>query len=48
MSVGEIEILKERAEKWKNGEYSTTCVRPCINIQQFVELYLKLFLLVGD
>ncbi len=54
MSLEEVEILKERAEKFlmngehllKNGIYDLAA----FNIQQFVELYLKykLFLLVGD
>ena len=54
MSLEEIEILKERAEKFlrngehllKNGVYDLAA----FNVQQFVELYLKykLFLLVGD
>lgn len=54
MSLEEIEILKERAEKFlKNGEEllkSGVYDLAAFNIQQFVELYLKykLFLLAGD
>jgi HEPN domain-containing protein len=54
MGVEEIEILKERAEKFlKNGEYllsNEVFDLAAFNIQQFVELYLKyrLFLLSGD
>ncbi|AEA46807.1 HEPN domain-containing protein [Archaeoglobus veneficus] len=54
MSVEEIEILRDRAEKFlRNGEYllhSGVFDLAAFNIQQFVELYLKykLFLLAGD
>ncbi len=54
MSFEEIEILKERAEKFlENGEYLLSkgvLDLAAFNIQQSVELYLKykLFLLAGD
>jgi len=54
MSLEEIEILRERAEKFlKNGEYllnNEVYDLAAFNIQQFVELYLKykLFILPGD
>jgi HEPN domain-containing protein len=54
MSLEEIEILRERAEKFlKNGEYllnNEVYDLAAFNIQQFVELYLKykLFILSGD
>ncbi len=54
MGIEEIEILRERAEKFlENGEYLLSkgvLDLAAFNIQQSVELYLKykLFLLAGD